>query len=231
MSPRGMLAALFFLVAVPPATAQTSRGDGSQTGDGSTPFTGVAQAPDANMFAGSATTSIPIQVPPGHQNLTPKLALTYSSDGGPSPYGYGWDLSLPRIQRAAKNGSWTLFDEFQFVLSIPGATVQCFVADTVNAGRCQPHVEESFVKIVSSLTGAGGLVWDVWDKNGIHYTFGGNTASIDGGSTFNQPAVSGDGLFHSGDGTAHAGTWALTSIQDTNNNRLDVNYLLVDGML
>jgi len=84
--------ALFF---AGPLNAQVSQGNGSQTGDGSTTFTGLAQAPEANLFAGTAGTSIPIQVPPGRKNLTPQLALGYNSNGGPSPYGYGWDLPLP----------------------------------------------------------------------------------------------------------------------------------------
>ncbi|MCK6557289.1 hypothetical protein L6Q96_22340 [Candidatus Binatia bacterium] len=44
-------------------------------GDGSTPFTGLAQAPEASLFVGAATTSIPIEVPPSRKGMTPKLAL------------------------------------------------------------------------------------------------------------------------------------------------------------
>src|ERR1041385_5633654 len=86
-----------------------NHGDGSQTGDGSTPFTGLAQAPEANLFAGAATTSIPIQVPPGRGNLTPQLALTYNSNGGASPDGHGWDLSLPKVQRSTKHGALSCY--------------------------------------------------------------------------------------------------------------------------
>jgi RHS repeat-associated protein len=226
------LVASLVLAVVHPAPGQTSRGDGSQTGDGSTPFTGLAQAPEANMFVGAATSSIPIQVPPGHKNITPKLSLNYNSDGGPSPYGYGWDLTLPRVQRSAKNGTWPNFpaNELEFVLSVPGSTIDCSVGDPVNGGRCQPKVEEGFVKINASVTGTG-IVWDVWDKNGIHYIFGGNAASTDGGATFNQPAATGDNSLYHSDGNGHAATWALTSIQDTTNNRLDVHYLLIQGVL
>lgn len=102
--------------------AQTSRGDGSQTGDGSTPFTGLTQAPEANLFVGAATTAIPIVVPPGRKSMTPKLALAYNSNAGPGPYGYGWDLPLARVQRSTKNGVIRCGDPAldDFVLSLPG---------------------------------------------------------------------------------------------------------------
>lgn len=48
-----------------PVYGQAGQGNGAQTGDGSTPFTGLAQAPEANLFIGAAQTSIPIQLPPG----------------------------------------------------------------------------------------------------------------------------------------------------------------------
>ena len=55
-----------------PVWGEPARAPGSSTGDGSSVFTGLAQAPEANLFVGAATTTIPIDVPPGHKNLTPK---------------------------------------------------------------------------------------------------------------------------------------------------------------
>lgn len=100
-------AACLMLANARPALAGSnpSSGDGSQTGDGSTAYTGLAQAPEANLFVGGAATAIPILVPPGRRSMTPSLALNYASGGGPSPYGHGWDLPLPRIQRATKHGA------------------------------------------------------------------------------------------------------------------------------
>lgn len=225
---------LAFLTFIPlTSAAQTSRGDGSQTGDGSTPFTGLAQAPEANLFVGSATTSVPIHVPPGRQNLTPALALSYNSNGGPSSYGYGWDLGLPRVQRSTKRGTPSCVDPTyrnDFVLSLPGASLECRrQAD----GRCVPNVEEAFVKVL--WTGGTTQMFTAWDKSGIKYTFGGNAASVDG-VNFASPARTGSGTAADfttlpGGGCTYTASWALTEVRDTNGNVMEFRYLLQDGVL
>ncbi|MGE3499691.1 MAG: toxin TcdB middle/N-terminal domain-containing protein [Candidatus Binatia bacterium] len=216
-----------------PAAAQTNRGDGSQTGDGTTPFTGLAQAPEANLFVGAAMTTVPIQVPPGRKSVTPKLALTYNSNGGPSPYGYGWDVGLPRVQRATKRGRLSCIDPTyrnDFVVSLPGASLECRRrAD----GRCVPNVEDAFIKVL--WNGGTAQTFTAWDKGGMKYTFGGNTASVDGVS-FTAPARTGSGT--AADFTAlpggrctYAATWALTEVRDTNGNVMELQYVARDGML
>jgi len=231
MIPPAAFAAVLIAMLAAAAGAQ-SRGDGSQTGDGSTPYTGLAHAPEANMFLGAATTSIPFLVPPGRKNITPKLELTYNSNGGPSPYGYGWDLSLPRIQRATKQGARTcgaLRDEY--VLTLPSGTIECTM---VAGGRCKPHAEEAFVKIVAVVVWDGSknrITWDVWDKSGTHYKFGGNSASINGDGSFTAPARTGDDPYEGTSGCGFGASWGLTSIDDPNGNRLDVQYLLEDDTL
>ena len=47
------------------AHADTGSSLGDHGGEGSTPFTGLAQAPEANLFTGSLTTAIPLELPPG----------------------------------------------------------------------------------------------------------------------------------------------------------------------
>jgi RHS repeat-associated protein len=232
---RGLAAVLACIVATSlagRANAQSSRGDGSQTGDGSTAFTGLSQAPEANMFFGAATTSIPIQVPPGRKQVTPQLALTYNSNAGPSPYGYGWDLPLPRIERSTKNGLLACSDTVgrqEFVLTLAGATVEC---TRQSSGICIPHVEEGFLRILSDPSSTN--TWTVFDKGGTKYTFGASaTASTDGGSSFSAAArTGGDALHDFATSTcAYTFSWALTSIVDPNGNTLDVKYLLISGVL
>ena len=183
-------------------------------------FTGLARAPETNLYVGTATTSIPIQLPPGRKNLTPQLALTYTSGGGPSPYGYGWDLPLGRIQRSSKHGVLTcgnLTHAEDFVLMLPGASVE-FIRDPAT-GRGIPRVAESFFKIVQN-----GDAWDVWDTSGIKYTFG----SSPNARTGNDPID----LYHADSCQAPSAydplytfSWELTRIEDPNGNRIDIEYL------
>ena len=146
LSLRTALVAGMLVLPLSQAAAAMPQGDGSQTGDGSTPFTGLAQAPEANLFVGAATTSIPIDVPPGRGNLTPKLALSYSSGGGPSLWGYGWDLPIGKIQRSTKYGVVTNCSDpliNDYVLVLPGGTVEC----TLSGGTCVPRIEEGFTAV------------------------------------------------------------------------------------
>jgi hypothetical protein len=68
---------------------------GSQTGgqkvDGST---------------GAFTQQIPLDIPPGRNGLQPDVTLDYNSQRTKdSIVGYGWNLSIPYIERLNKTGS------------------------------------------------------------------------------------------------------------------------------
>ncbi|MBI3785359.1 MAG: hypothetical protein HY270_18355 [Deltaproteobacteria bacterium] len=198
------------------ALADGTKSQGANTGDGSTPFTGLAVAPEANLFVGSGTTSIPIEVPPGHKMVTPKLALTYNSSGGPSPYGLGWDLPLGKIQRCGKHGVLSCDDmryRDDFVLVLPGANIECRLDEP--SGICSPDVEESFIRIEYA---ASTNSWNAWDKSGLHYVFG---------SQPNSPVPKGFNLFTPGanpSSCAYTFSWALDRIEDTNGNYLTIDY-------
>src|SRR5262247_3464635 len=100
-----LVVALALLPALSSARADTGTALGDRTGEGSTPFTGLAQAPEANLFTGALTTAVPIEVPPGRGRMTPRLALQYSSGGGPGIFGFGWDVPIGRIERSTKWGA------------------------------------------------------------------------------------------------------------------------------
>jgi Salmonella virulence plasmid 65kDa B protein len=137
-----LVALCLALIVAAPAAADPPRAPGSNTGDGSTSFTGLAQAPSASLNIGASQTSIEIEVPPGRKNVTPRVALAYSSAGGPSPYGYGWDLQLGKIQRNTKHGVPVCgASQYQndFVLLVPGATVECTLD---GSNQCNAPVEE-----------------------------------------------------------------------------------------
>lgn len=67
----------------------------------------IVGSTDGNLSVtqdGGAAYSIPIKLPPGTSGMEPKIALTYSSRAGKSPYGFGWNLTgLTLIQRSTRN--------------------------------------------------------------------------------------------------------------------------------
>ncbi len=91
---------------------------------------GAAQSFQADLFTGRGQTGVPIFVPPGRKNVQPGLTLSYSSSGGNSWLGMGWNLDIGFIQRDVKKGvpKYDSTDKYIFFLSgsILGA---CFGGD------------------------------------------------------------------------------------------------------
>lgn len=201
------------------ASAEAARAPGSDTGDGSTPFTGLAQAPEANMFVGAATTAIALQVPPGRHDLTPRLALTYSSSAGPSPYGTGWELGLPRVQRGAKRGvphCGSMEAQRDFVLTLPGNAAECTL--DLNTGACAVAVQEGFVQIVYD---AATNVWTVRDRSGLTYVFGETPGHRTGSAVAARFVAPCGGTF----------AWGVSRIFDPHGNEIVFDYEVEDGVL
>jgi RHS repeat-associated protein len=48
--------------------------------------------------------SVPIALSPGRSGFAPQLSLTYDSGAGNGPFGFGWQLSLPRVTRKTDKG-------------------------------------------------------------------------------------------------------------------------------
>ncbi len=60
---------------------------------------GIDEKFEVNAANGTANFSIPLPLSPGRNGFTPSLALSYNSGGGNSPYGLGWSVDYPAIQR------------------------------------------------------------------------------------------------------------------------------------
>ena len=83
------------------AQAQVQSGFGAASGGG---IAASRESYKTDLFTGSASLSIPINVPPGTNGAAPDLALTYNNGVGITWLGQGWDLRLPSVRRMVKFG-------------------------------------------------------------------------------------------------------------------------------
>jgi hypothetical protein len=88
----------------------TPKGGGAQSG------LGEKFSPD--LFTGTGNFSVPIALPPGRNGFQPELGLQYSTGSGNSPFGLGWNLSVPGVMRKTVKGVPRYDDEKDtFILS------------------------------------------------------------------------------------------------------------------
>lgn len=128
------------------------------SGPGSIEGLGAAFEPQLNT--GGSSYSVNLEVPPGINGQQPSLTLSYNSGGGNGPFGLGWDLSAPSIERQLKDGIPKYDDSDKF---------------TYNGNELVPLVDGSWAP-----RNAGGFmrfrrVGDTWegkDKSGNYYRFG-----------------------------------------------------------
>src|SRR5262249_15479558 len=112
----------------------TDQPSGGDTGPIVTPFTGGSDdVPHLDREAiisqvkpdqtGALNYQIPIVVPPGRtKGTTPDLSLVYSSRSGEdiSPFGYGWSVNIPYIERENKLGTNNLYSRADYYSTFDG---------------------------------------------------------------------------------------------------------------
>lgn len=126
----------------------------------------------ADPFTGVATTSIPIEVPPGRNGMQPNLALTYNSANGNGWLGMGWELSQEGIYRQTK---WGVdynnnTGEKAFVVKMAGVTGELVPTPGV-PNQWSTKIEGGFSRIEQVGTG-NSLYWIVTTKQGRRHYFG-----------------------------------------------------------
>jgi hypothetical protein len=153
-------------------------------------------------MTGSLSYSYPLSLPPGRNGLTPDLALKYSSQPGANSniVGYGWDFSIPVIERINRSGTDAMLGQFYFYSSMDGELASS------TPGTYGPLSETGkFLKYqFSTSTNA----WTVTDKSGTVYKFGTTAASRQ-----DNPSDS-----------SQIYKWELDEIRDTNNNYIKYSY-------
>lgn len=150
---------------------------------------GIDEKFEVNPANGTASFSIPLPVTPGRNNFSPSLSLSYNSGGGNSPYGLGWSVGYPMIQRKTdkrlpRYRDGLVEDTFMFsgaedlvpYLEKKGEIwVEKAYSDTsdeLTVKRYRPRIEGGFARIEKIHHSHHGVFWKVTTRENIATIFG-----------------------------------------------------------
>lgn len=154
---------------------------------------GIDEKFEINSANGTASFSIPLPITPGRNNSSPSLSLSYNSGGGNSPYGLGWSIDYPMIQRKTdkrlpRYRDGLEEDTFMFsgaeelvpYLEKRGRTWQEKDYSDNGAGgyvvkRYRPRIEGGFARIEKIHHSNHGVYWKVTTRDNIATIFGRST--------------------------------------------------------
>ena len=176
---------------------------------------------------GTANLSYPIEVPAGRNKIQPNVAVQYNSAGGNGWMGLGWDIptqaisidtrwGVPRYDPANETETYTLDGEQ--------------LAPVAHRGELQPRTEDKvfhtrvegqFRKIIRHGSRPNNYWWEVIDKNGTKYLYGGIP---DGEKIPHSDATLADPA------TGNVFKWALRQVTDTNGNSMNYSYVVINDM-
>lgn len=147
---------------------------------------GIDEKFQVNSANGTAGYSIPVPVSPGRNGFSPSLALSYNSGSGNSPYGLGWSVGYPMIQRKTDKKLPRYRDKDGFMFSgaedlVPyleddnGEWIDKVYpkdADGIIVKRYRPRIEGDFTRIEKIQHPILGTYWKVTTGDNIATIFG-----------------------------------------------------------
>ncbi len=147
-----------------PAGALPEGPPGATTGDTASPLKGLALPVSAASNTGTATFRFPFELPAGRNGFQPDLALEYAHTRPNGPYGPGWDLDLPRIERILRLGVPDYSrDEYNAVTPNGSAELEKIGFVSYGARIDEHHFRTWF---------QGDNSWRLRDTSGTIYEFG-----------------------------------------------------------
>ncbi|MCB9283907.1 MAG: insecticidal toxin complex protein [Lewinellaceae bacterium] len=158
---------------------------------------GIDEKFEVNAANGTAGFNIPLPVTSGRNGFSPSLSLSYNSGGGNSPFGLGWSVALPSIQRKTekrlpryKDGQKGKEDIFMFTgvedlvpylkENSPGnwePLEGTFGGGQYTVKRYRPRIEDGFAKIERISHPTKRTYWKVTTRDNVATIFGRNANS------------------------------------------------------
>lgn len=216
------------------------------------------QPPTANQ-QGDGTVDFPITLPPGRAGLQPNLSVSYNNNGSSGIVGQGWDINVPVISVDTRFGVPTYDPDYETesyllngeeIMLVPGLAGIGYLPHRsggqqprlITDANFIPKVESSFSRIVRKGEDPSKYYWEIWDKSGTKYTYGGPSNSDYTYAVLNVPILEYSSSIlksHISNPEAKRAKWFLSEVRDKNNNIIQYNYkmknppssgVLKDGM-
>jgi RHS repeat-associated protein len=141
-----------------------------------------------NPANGTSSFNITVPLSKPRSDFAPSLSLSYNSGGGNSPFGLGWDISLPSIKRRTDKKLpqyRDAFDSDTFQFTGEEDLVPKMIQDTsghwtddivtisssYNIRRYRPRIEGAFT-LIEKITNGAALYWKTTTKDNIVTFFG-----------------------------------------------------------
>lgn len=186
----------------------------------------IIMPPTANN-RGSANLTYPFEMPPARNGMQPQLALSYNSDGGSGWAGEGWDISIPTITVDTRWGvprynisheseTYLLNGQMLAMMRDTCMTVAHRDSTLSRVADRQFFLRQGgdFSKIVRKGNSPDSYYWEITDRNGVVYTYGGN-----------DNAVLKDTITDvHGNRRLVAAEWKLTRVQETHGDYIVYEY-------
>jgi len=179
-------------------------------------------APPKASPMGNAALAYPIEIPAGRHGLQPDLTMGYSNSSGNGWMGLGWEISVPSIGIDTRWGV-PRFDAQNETETYTMSGKQ--FSPVAHRGDLVPRsaekqfslrIEGAFDKIVRHGTGPTSYWWEVTDKSGTRYLFGGDPSTgVDAASTL-------------ADANGNLAHWALREVIDLHGNYIHYYYTKVN---
>ena len=144
-------------------------------------------APPTANNRGSANLQYPFEMPPARNGMQPQVALSYNSDGGSGWAGEGWDISIPSITVDTRWGvpryntnfeteTYLLNGQMLAMMNGNEMTVAHRSDSVLRQENRQFFMRQGgdFNLIVRKGNNPSNYYWEVTDRNGVKYTYGGN---------------------------------------------------------
>ena len=148
---------------------------------------------------------MPIELPPGRHGFQPRLGLSYSTSAGNGPFGLGWAVPVPSVQRKTSAGVPRYADDDVFVLAGEEDLVPVGTPEP-GTTRYRPRTEGLFAR-VDRVRRDGADTWRVSSRDGLVSSYGGAAATVA------DPAA-----------RSRAFRWLLTETTDPFGNRIRYDY-------